>query len=480
MPFTFPAWLARWRRPGLTLQLFLAVLATAALVTVLLGVATQWSFHRGFIGYLSEQAVTRMEAALPRLQAAYAAHRSWDFVRGRPDVWFGLVGVERTLPPRPDMPQQERDMVASDMLGAGRRMALLDAQRQHVIGFPFTLADSVQREVVVDGETVGWLTIAPIYGLTDAAALRFLDAQLQASLLVGTLALGLAALIAWWAARRLLAPVREVAAATHQVAAGAYDTRVSLGRDDEVGQLARDFNCLAQQLQRNEQLRRTFMAEVSHELRTPLAVLKGELEAIEDGVRQPSRDNLAALQAEVAALTQLVDDLHELALADVGALSYHFAAIDLRDVVEPELQLLRHVAEGRSLRVSADMPTTPLRIQGDAGRLRQLLRNTLSNALRYTDAGGEVQLRLASEGDQVAIDVMDSPPGVPDALLPRLFDRFFRVEASRNRATGGSGLGLAICRSIAEAHGGTIEARHAPIGGLWVRIRLPAAPALST
>jgi two-component system sensor histidine kinase BaeS len=475
MSTALPAWLPRWRRPGLSTRLFLAVLSTAALVTLVLGAATQWSFQRGFIGYLSEQAVARMEAAIPRLQAAYAEHRSWDFMRNRPDVWFGLVGVDRIVTPGPGLREQERELVASDMLGAGRRMALLDAQRQHVIGFPFTLADSVQREVVVDGQTVGWLTIAPIQGLTDSAALRFLNDQLRASLLVGTLGLGLAALIAWWAARRLLAPVREVAAATHKVAAGAYDTRVSLGHDDEIGQLARDFNHLADQLGRTEQMRRTFMAEVSHELRTPLAVLKGELEAIEDGVRPPSRENLAALQSEVGSLTQLVNDLHELALADVGALSYQMAPTDVRELIGPELQLLRHAADERGLRVHAELPPQAL----IAGRLRQLLRNTLTNALRYTDAGGEVsahiEVRVGTEGNQVAIDIMDAPPGVPDELLPRLFDRFFRVEGSRNRATGGSGLGLAICRSIVQAHGGSIEARRAPIGGLWVAIRLPQA-----
>ena len=477
MPTPALPWIARLRRHGLTVKLFLAVLATASLVTVGLGVATQWSFQRGFIGYLNDQAVARMEAALPRLKAAYVEHRDWAFVRNRPDVWFGLVGVERIVPPRPDLGRQEREMVASDMLGAGRRMSLIDAQRQHVMGFPLILADSVQREIVVDGAVVGWLCIAPIQGLTDTAALRFLREQLQAELAAGALGLALAGLIAWWTARRLLAPVREVAAATHKVAAGAYDTRVSVRSEDEVGQLANDFNQLALQLERNERMRRTFMAEVSHELRTPLAVLKGELEAIEDGVRQPTPETISALQGEVGTLTQLVDDLYELALADVGALSYRKAPMDLLTVVEPELQVLRRVAATRSLGVRVDLPASPVRVMGDSGRLLQMLRTTLTNAVRYTDAGGEVSVAVSVAGRQVCIDVMDSPPGVPDELLPRLFDRFFRVEGSRNRSTGGSGLGLAICRSIVEAHDGRIEARRAPQGGLWIAIRLPCLDA---
>jgi len=472
MSFPSLAW-RRLRRPGLTLQLFLAVLATATLVTVLLASATQWSFQRGFIGYLNAQAVARMEAALPRLRDAYAEHGSWAFMRNRPDRWFGLMGVERLVPPREGLDRQEREMVASDMLGAGRRMSLLDAERQHVIGFPLIQADTVQREIVVNGATVGYLCIVPIEGLTDEAALRFLNEQLRASLLAALLGLGLAALLAGWLASRLLAPMRTVAAATHQLAAGAYDTRVTVVRDDEVGQLARDFNQLAHKLERNERMRRDFMAEVSHELRTPLAVLKGELEAIEDGVRQPTPDLITALQAEVANLQALVDDLYELALADVGALSYRMMPMDLREVVVPELGVLRHVVANRDLQVRDALPDGPVKLVGDAARLRQLLRNTLANAVRYTDAGGEVSVTVRSTGRHIAIDVMDTPPGVPDELLPRLFDRFFRVEGSRNRATGGSGLGLAICRSIAEAHGGTIEARHAPQGGLWIAIRLP-------
>ena len=468
-----PEWLARIRRPGLTVQLFLAVLATATLVTVAMGVATQWTFHRGFIGYLNQQAVVRMEAALPRLQAAYAEHGNWAFVHDRPDVWFGLVGVERIISPQTARRSEGRAMFDSDLLGAGRRMSLLDSQRQHVMGFPFIMADSVQREIVVDGQTVGWLVIAPIQGVTDAAAMRFADEQWRTSLAAGVLGVALAALIAWWAARKLLAPVREVADATHRVAAGAYETRVTVSSDDEVGQLARDFNHLAHKLEATERMRRDFMADISHELRTPLAVLRGELEALEDGVRQPTPETLAALLGEVSTLTQLVNDLYDLALSDVGALTYRKEALDVVDVVDAEVQLLRRAAEERQLTLTSSLPTSSCLVSADAGRLRQLLHNVLVNAMRYTDAGGDIEVRVHAEGPDVHIDVMDSPPGVPPELLPRLFDRFFRVEGSRARATGGSGLGLAICRNIVEAHGGHIQARQAPQGGLWVAINLP-------
>lgn len=475
--------LARLKRPGITGKLFLAVLATATLVAVAVSVAAQWSFQRGFIGYLNEQAVLRMELVLPRLGAAYAEHGSWDFLRHRPDLWFGLVGVGPAHPPDPPEPPDSppsappkgpmAELIASDLLGAGRRLSLLDSQRQRVTGFPFIMADSEQREIVVDGRSVGWLAMAPIQTVTDAAAVGFLDRQLLASAGAVAVAVLLSAAIAWWVARALLAPVRAVAGATHRLAAGGYDTRVPVRGRDEVAQLAQDFNQLALTLERNERMRRDFMADVSHELRTPLAVLRGELEALEDGVHQPTPELLRRLQQEVATLARLVGDLHELALADVGALAYRKEDLDLVPLVRGELASLQAKAGERGLAFEARLPAEALAVSGDERRLRQLLLNLLANSLRYTDAGGSVRVTLAADGGDAVLDLQDSAPGVPEDLLPRLFERFFRVEASRSRAGGGSGLGLAIARSIAEAHGGRLEARPSPLGGLWIRLVLP-------
>jgi len=468
-------------RLGITARLFLAVLSTAALVAVAMGAAAQWSFSRGFLGYLNAQAVLRMEAVLPRLTQAWPAHQSWEFVRDRPDIWYDLVGVGAPNPPPPGtaLSAPMRGLLTSDLLGAGRRLTLLDAQRQRVMGFPLILADSVQRELVVDGRTVGWLAIAPIQTFTDEAALRFLSNQFRASLAAGALALARAALVAWWIARALLAPVRAVAAATHRLAAGDHGTRVAVRGHDEVAQLAQDFNQLALTLARNERVRRDYMADVSHELRTPLAVLRGELEAMEDGVHPATPEAWRLLQAEVATLTQLVDDVHELALADVGALSYRKTDLDLDALLAKDLQLLRGAFDSAGLRLLAELPGRPLMLQADPGRLHQLLHNLLGNTLRYTDAGGTVRLRLQLQGATALIEIDDSAPGVPAELLPRLFERFYRVEASRSRAGGGSGLGLAICRAIVQAHGGQIDAQASPLGGLRITVRLPLVLSLA-
>ena len=247
-----------------------------------------------------------------------------------------------------------------------------------------------------------------------------------------------------------------------------------VGSGDELGRLAEDFNRLAVTLERNEQLRRAFMADISHELRTPLAVLRGELEAIEDGVRPMSPESVKSLQGEVATLGKLVDDLYELSLADVGALTYRKTALDLAEPLTQALEGFRERLVERRIALETVLPPAgTLTVLADPDRLRQLFNNLLENTVRYTDPGGRLRVEARCERGRVRIDFQDSAPGVPEELLPRLFERLFRVEGSRSRAGGGAGLGLAICRSIVQAHDGEIDARPSPLGGVWVHVSLP-------
>jgi len=452
---------------SLSHRLFLAVLGTALLAILAMGVADGLSFARGFLGHINGLTEERVEAMLPQVRAYYRLHGSWELLREARAEWFELT--------RPPVAAEVPDwkMPASDLTGAGLRIALLDAAGQPVVRFVDLSDDAPRWPVEVDGRTVGWLAMAPFQSVTEAGGYLLIKRQLLSSLAVGFLVLLLAALIARWASRRLLAPVRQVAAATHRLAAGDYSERVPVNAADEVGQLARDFNHLAFALERNERMRRDFMADISHELRTPLAVLRGELEALEDGVRALDANSLRSLQQEVGLLSKLVADLHELSLADVGALTYRKSRVDLVELLELSLAGAEGRCRERGLELDVLMPEEPIPVLTDAGRLQQLFSNLLENSLRYTDAGGHLRIRVTQDDTRVAIDWMDSSPGVPESELSKLFDRFYRGETSRRRATGGSGLGLAICRSIVEAHDGTLEARQSPLGGLWLHLDLP-------
>lgn len=483
---------------GITTKAFLAVLLVALAVLLAMGVAGRWSFTRGFVGYVDELAVQRVDDVLPKFVHAYGREGSWDFLRNNRRAWFHLtrprMGDEEPGNWREDRGGREgpRDgpkdgprggpregpldsPPESDLTGAVFRLGLVDAEQRFVMGNPRVAYDprAVRREVRVDGRTVGWLVMGPFQSVNNTGAQRFYDEQLYATLLVGGIAALVAVAMSLWIARTLVAPIKQVAAATHRLAAGDYAERVTPSSRDEVGQLARDFNSLARTLEANERMRRDFMADVSHELRTPLAVLRGELEAMEDGVRRLDAEALQSLKAEVMTLTRLVNDLNELALADVGALVYRKQPVAVAEVLERTVGACRDRLAGAGLALQLEL-TPGLRLAADEARLAQLFRNLVENTLRYTDPGGSLKIVTRREGDELCIDFLDSAPGVPDTLLPRLFERFFRGEASRNRATGGSGLGLAICRSIVEAHDGSISAHPSPLGGVWVALRFTA------
>lgn len=465
-------------RLSVSMRLFIAVMAVAAAAVIAAGLGSHRSFTNGFLGYLNQLAVDRMEEALPRLDEAWREHGSWDFIREHPRQWIRLMlrdqggGMANEAPP----PQ-------SDLTGAFLRVTLLDAERRFVIGYHGNdegESARIERPITIDGQTVGWLTLMPFQNVAEMGAERFAQEQLAAHRLIVLVVIVLAALIAWWVSRAVLRPIRQVARATHELAGGDYTRRVPEFGRDEVGQLARDFNHLAATLERNEAMRREFMADIAHELRTPLGVLNGELEAIEDGVRPLDQAAVSSLQAEVALLSKLVNDVYELALTDMAAMSYRKELLDARDCVQRATALMAPRLAQAGLQLECELPAAPLRVFADPGRLQQLLVNLLENSARYTQAGGTVRVRLATQGGlgrarALLLCCEDSAPGVPAELLPRLFDRFYRVEGSRNRATGGAGLGLAICRNIVQAHEGEIAATASPLGGLLVTVRLPLA-----
>src|SRR5207253_709884 len=240
----------------------------------------------GFLGYLNQVESQRLDALTATLAAEYRRHGDWSFVR---DNYARLR--ELAAPAQPV-----------------QRLALLAEARRRVVGNPELPEDAAVRPVIVDDRIVGWIGQAPFRRLSSAADLSFQQEQLRAAWIIAGLALALAAFVAIALARAFLLPLKRLAEATHRLSAGAYDTRVEVRSGDELGRLAEDFNRLAQALERNEQLRRRFMADVSHELRTPLAIVKGELEAIEDGVRPLSRESLASLNHEVPAFRNLLEN----------------------------------------------------------------------------------------------------------------------------------------------------------------------------
>jgi two-component system sensor histidine kinase BaeS len=277
-------------------------------------------------------------------------------------------------------------------------------------------------------------------------------------------------------ASRLVRPIKAMAAATYDLACGKYTVRIPLSSSDELGQLARAFNSMALALEKNEKERRQWVADISHELRTPLAVLRGEIEALLEGIRKLTPEAIRSLHAEVLRLHRLVDDLYQLALSDLGTLTYRKENLDLGEIVKDSIESYREEFARKGIKLSIDVSKeSEITVFGDRERLHQLFANLLDNSLKYTDTGGEIAIYMTCRNGQVTVNFEDSAPGVPDCETDRLFDRLYRVEISRSRASGGAGLGLAICRNIVEAHAGTIAANQSQLGGLLISVTLPIA-----
>ena len=496
-------------RLRLWLRLFLVF---ATLSVVALGSFVVWqqhSFRHGFRDYLDQVALDRLGNVSTVLAAQYALHGDWEFLRRDPRQFNRLLdpdrgdGDPRPPPPRADEPpprdgrapqdrsmprDDDRPLPRDDRLPPPRddrppphpsgpfdlasRTLLLDVSGNAVVGARDISALSLSVAVQLDGKKIGELRLAPLPQLLGDLDRTFAQAQMRDALIGGVIVLIAALFFALGLAYWLLKPIRSLALATRALATGDYGQRVTISRRDEFGDLAIDFNHLASALEQNRAARRQWGADIAHELRTPLSILRGEIQSLQDGIRQPNAAALGSLQAEGERLTNLIEDLYQLALADAGALDYRFAAIDLAALITETVELHTPGFADIGLTLECHLASTKT-VRGDARRLTQLLDNLLANARRYTDAPGRILLTLVEVNEALQLSIDDTAPGVPPASLPLLFERLYRVDGSRNRAGGGAGLGLAICRAIVAAHDGQIAASASPLGGLRIAISLP-------
>ncbi len=451
-------------RSGITGKLFLAIFSTCLLVLAIMHWGVRLSFERGFIDYIKRGNTQRIELLSDALGEQYALHGNWRFLRHNDRFVFQILrSFEREGDEAHGMPPQ----------GWRTKFWVVDQNYQVLVGPREKLPpDGMRKPINVNGQDVGWVIASPIERLTRNTDINFDRQQRRTSWIIVALSSLLAAAATFLLARGLLAPVKRLVEGTHKLAAGDFSTRVAVGSQDELGRLAQDFNQLASTLEKNHKMRRAYMADISHELRTPLAVLRGELEAIQDGVRQFTPESVTSLQMEVATLTKLVDDLHQLSMSDEGALAYQKKPLDIITLLEVVAGAFRSRFESSGLTIRLDLPDSAM-IFGDGDRLMQLFNNLLENSLRYTDSGGQLVIGGKIVNQQFVMSFDDSEPGVSDEQLSQLFDRFYRAEGSRNRASGGSGLGLSICQNIVTAHGGTLTASHSRFGGVSITVELP-------
>jgi len=286
----------------------------------------------------------------------------------------------------------------------------------------------------------------------------FLTAVHRYLLWAGLVALVLSFLLSYLLTRRVLRPLLQMAEASRQIAAGNFTARVEAARRDEIGEVGKAFNRMADSLEQLERLRKSMVADVAHELRTPLTNLRGYLEGLSDGVLSPDRATFVMLQQENLRLVNLVEDLGQLARADAARAFLERSPVDLPACINEMLALYRLSLEEKQLKVTTRFAADAVLVSADRGKLLQAVRNLVDNCCKYTPESGSITIRSTRTPRGVRVELRNDSPQVPAEDVPFLFERFFRADHSRSRAAGGAGIGLAIVKELIEAHGGQVGA----------------------
>jgi two-component system sensor histidine kinase BaeS len=354
---------------------------------------------------------------------------------------------------------------------------LLDTEFHFLSGMKKPFRKDSLKAIWVDGEIVGWLGLHQLERLDHGPADTFMQHHIKQLYVLTGIVICLTGLIAFLLSRHLLKPINRLILGTQELAERNFSVRLQITTRDELGILANHFNSMARTLDHFEKMRRQWLTDISHELRTPITVLCGEIEALYDGIREPTQQNLASLKSEILQLAKLIDDLHMLSVADSDSINLDQKMIFPWKVLASALTSFESRFQQRRISVTTmfAQDTSETRIFGDESRLNQVFANILENICNYVTSPGTLRITGSCKAGYYELRFQDSGPGVPDEALDRLFDRLYRVDASRSRNLGGSGLGLSICQRIIELHSGSMWAEKSPMGGLSIGIKLPLA-----
>jgi len=422
--------------------------------------------------YISQQGQSWAQSLVPGLAEYYTRTGSWK-------------NVQPVLQNPSDGMTMQGGTMSGDMLTMmGHRLVLADASgtvvadtANQLMGLRLPDHDLAHgTPIVVNGRQVGTLLIATLD--VPASPINQFRRSVGVSVLIsggiaGVTALLMGSLLFF----QVTLPMRRLSRAARGIATGDLSQRVPLASDDEIGELARSFNTMAESLQWMEQQRQNMVADIAHELRTPLSVIQGNVEAMLDGVLPASREELESIHQETVLLNRLISDLRTLSLAEAGQLALDKQPLDLGQVVARVAEKYRLRAEEQNVALSVQVTPNLPQVSADAGRIEQALVNLMENALRYgaSDGGGRVTLGARAVPDGVEAWVSNTGPGIAPEDLPHVFERFWRADKSRHRQKGGSGIGLALVKQLIEAHGGQVSVESTSGQGATFRMVLPTA-----
>ena len=457
----------------ITVKIFLTLIGLTACILFITLMLVRWSFEQGFLDFIAELERTRMQALAESLISDYQNNNeNWDFLSFQTLDQRAVV----SRPPRQGRPPPPRNREQ------GRPARRLDSPPTAL----FALDGSVMSGTPWQGEQRHEFTYPIMFNGIKIAELRswpspvsantvantFMAGQLKNSLLIGLACLLLAAFVAAVLTAQLVKPIRLIYNKITQLNNGDYKIEKSPVANNEIGQLTQHIELLAETLDKTREAKNEWFACVSHELRTPLTVLKGEMEALDAGIRPFNHANLASLKQEIFLLEHLINDLYQLSLSDVGGLAYHYSEASFSELLQQTCELFIPQCKDKNIRLHL-LIAPNVKGRADKNRLSQLFLNLLTNAVLYTSSPGDIYVSLTSMGDSIQLRIEDSAPAVEPAHYKKLFDPLFRTDQARTRTGNGAGLGLSICKNIVVAHQGDIFAEPSQYGGIAITVYMP-------
>lgn len=474
-------------------KLFIIFLFTTLLNVSGMYAFMSWALERGFTEFVESRQQDRVNNLIDDLTEFYEKNQNWDKLLGNKQKWIDLLWLSNHHKHPPDWvnqaykepndawpPNLSEIPTRKHYMPLQMRIMLLNVDKSIIFGRQEALSKLTLQPIRSQGNIVGYLGLLPGKIINVNNEVRFMEKESKSFLWIALLMVLLSAILSLMLSYKLGRCIKRITTFTHALANGNYDVRlpvgsnITLGQNDELGQLALDFNELAAALDQAEQTRRRWIADISHELRTPLAVLNGEIEALQDGIHPLTLATIDSLYTDVMRLNRLTEDLYQLSLSDQGAMTYRKVQLDpiaqLKDVVKQ----LNPKFKAKHITIKwINKLKHSIQLYADPDRLSQLYRNLLINSANYTDSDGQLVITISQNNDTLLLDFSDSTPGVSDNEHAKLFERYYRTESSQNLNHYGLGLGLNLCANIVKAHNGSIHAEPSAFNGLTIKIELP-------
>ncbi|KGK85884.1 histidine kinase [Desulfosporosinus sp. HMP52] len=437
-------------------KLFLSTLIIALITLSFSMLSVNFVFKQQFSDYLTQVSEKTLEELPSRLSELYKTKGTWDSAALNEISHSLPLGTVVTLTDPTGKLIATLDNPMDSMMhgqgGMGMDMSMGMSSYSTTSWKTKTFAVSGPQGTLATAE-VHYPATAQILNPQD---IRFQSAVFSSLLFAGGMALLFGILLSFFTSRQLVAPLRRLTRAADRIGHGHLDERVSIRSQDEVGQLANAFNAMADNLDRQETLRKQFTADIAHELRTPLTSIKSYIEAFQDGVLPADQENLSSIHEEIDRLVDLSSDLKDLNVAEIGGLQLNVEPVDIKHLLEKIIRSLYPLIQEKELTLNWNAPVESVTTSGDEHLLTRLFYNIVHNAYRYSNPGGQVTIELTQTSISTNIKIKNTGMGISEDDLPLIFERFYRADKSRTRETGGTGIGLALVRQVTNLHQGTI------------------------